>query len=216
MQGFKRVIAPFSGVITRRSVDVGDLIDAGGGAGPLFVLAQTDPLRVYVNVPQSYAQLVKPGQKVVVTQAELRGKTFSGEVARTAGSIDTATRTMQVEVALANRDGALMPGAYVQVALPLAGQRRRSRCRPTRCCSAAKARASPWSTRKARCSCGRSTLGRNFGEAIEVSTASAARPAGAQPVRLARRRRRGGGDAAADDAAAAALQHSARPREGPP
>ena len=77
LQGFKRVIAPFAGVITRRNVDVGDLIDAGA-ARPLFVLTQTDPLRVYVNVPQSYAQLVKPGQKVVVTQAELRGQTLRG------------------------------------------------------------------------------------------------------------------------------------------
>jgi RND family efflux transporter MFP subunit len=121
LEGFKRVVAPFAGVITRRNVDVGDLIDAGGGAGRvLFQLAQTDPLRVYVNVPQSYAHLVKPGQPVVVTQAELRGQKFKGEVARTSASIDAATRTMQVEIALPNRDGMLLPGAYVQVALPLA------------------------------------------------------------------------------------------------
>ncbi|MEO6744762.1 MAG: efflux RND transporter periplasmic adaptor subunit [Caldimonas sp.] len=121
LEGFKRVVAPFAGVITRRNVDVGDLIDAGGGAGRvLFQLAQTDPLRVYVNVPQSYAHLVRPGQPVVVTQAELRGQKFVGEVARTSASIDSATRTMQVEVALPNKDGALLPGAYVQVALPLA------------------------------------------------------------------------------------------------
>jgi len=120
MSGFKRVVAPFSGVITRRNVDVGDLIDAGGGSGrTLFVLAQTDPLRVYVNVPQSSAQLVKTGQQVTVTQAELLGRTFRGEVARTAGAIDTSTRTMQIEVTLPNRDGALMPGAYVEVLLPL-------------------------------------------------------------------------------------------------
>jgi RND family efflux transporter MFP subunit len=119
-EGFKRVVAPFAGVITKRNVDVGDLIDAGGGAGrALFLLAQTDPLRVYVNVPQTYAQLVKPGQQVIVTQAELRGQTFSGVVARTAASIDAATRTMQVEIALPNRDGTLLPGAYVQVSLPL-------------------------------------------------------------------------------------------------
>jgi RND family efflux transporter MFP subunit len=79
-----------------------------------------DPLRIYVNVPQSYAQLVKPGQKVLVTQSELRGRTFAGEIARTAGSIDAASRTMQVEINLRNGDGALLPGAYVQVALPLA------------------------------------------------------------------------------------------------
>jgi RND family efflux transporter MFP subunit len=120
LTGFKRVVAPFSGVITRRNVDVGDLIDAGGGAGrALFVLSQTDPLRVYVNVPQTYAHLVKRGQKVAVTQAELRGQTFRGEVSRTSASIDAATRTMQVEVLLPNKDGALLPGAYVQVSLPL-------------------------------------------------------------------------------------------------
>ncbi|HKX44800.1 MAG TPA: efflux RND transporter periplasmic adaptor subunit [Burkholderiaceae bacterium] len=121
LEGFKRIVAPFAGVITRRNVDVGDLIDAGGGSGrALFMLSQTDPLRVYVNVPQSYAQLVKPGQPVTVTQAELRGQAFKGEVARTAAAIDTATRTMQVEVSLPNQDGVLLPGAYVQVALPLA------------------------------------------------------------------------------------------------
>jgi RND family efflux transporter MFP subunit len=119
LEGFKRVVAPFAGVITRRNVDVGDLID-GAGSRPLFLLAQTDPLRVYVNVPQAYAQLVKPGQLVVVTQAELRGQTFRGQVARTAASIDAGTRTMQVEIALPNPDSKLLPGAYVQVALPLA------------------------------------------------------------------------------------------------
>lgn len=120
LEGFKRITAPFAGVITRRNVDVGDLIDAGGAAArPLFMLSQTEALRIYVNVPQAYAQLVKVGQKVEVTQAELRGLKFSGEVVRTAASIDTVTRTMQVEVALTNKEGALLPGAYVQVALPL-------------------------------------------------------------------------------------------------
>jgi RND family efflux transporter MFP subunit len=120
LEGFKRIVAPFAGVITRRNVDVGDLIDAGGAASrPLFLLAQTDPLRVYVSVPQAYAQLVKPGQAVVVTQGELRGQKFAGQVARTSASIDTATRTMQVEIALPNPDGRLLPGAYVQISLPL-------------------------------------------------------------------------------------------------
>jgi RND family efflux transporter MFP subunit len=122
LQGFKRVVAPFSGMITRRNVDVGDLIDAGGGAGrTMFVLSQTDPLRIYVNVPQTYAQHVKAGQKVTVTQVELQGQTFQGEIARTSGAIDTASRTMQIEVTLPNRTGVLMPGAYVQVQLPLEG-----------------------------------------------------------------------------------------------
>ena len=121
LDAFKRVNAPFAGVITRRNVDVGDLIDAGSGGGgrALFVLTQTDPLRVYVNVPQTYSQMIKAGQSVVVTQAELRGQSFKGTVARTAGAIDAATRTMQVEVALPNPSGTLLPGAYVQVALPM-------------------------------------------------------------------------------------------------
>jgi RND family efflux transporter MFP subunit len=121
MEGFKRVVAPFAGIITKRNIDVGDLIDAGGGSGTraLFMLSQTDPLRVYVNVPQTYAQLIKMGQKVVITQTELPGKRFDGEIVRTAGSIDTTTRTMQVEINLPNKNGTLLPGAFVQVALPL-------------------------------------------------------------------------------------------------
>ena len=116
LEEFKRVVAPFAGVITRRNVDVGDLIDS---SRVLFNLSQTDPLRVYISVPQAYSQLVKAGQEVVVTQGELRGQKFAGQVARTSASVDAVTRTMQVEVALSNREGKLMPGSYVQVALPL-------------------------------------------------------------------------------------------------
>lgn len=118
LEGFKRVVAPFSGIITRRNVEVGDLIEGGSGK-PLFVLTQNDSLRVYLNVPQAYAHLVKPNQKVVVSQSEMRERTFEGVVVRTAGAIDQATRTMQVEIALPNRENTLLPGAYVQVSLPL-------------------------------------------------------------------------------------------------
>ena len=117
LEAFKHVTAPFAGVITKRNIDVGDLIDTSGK--PLFLLSQTDPLRVYVSVPQSYANLVKTGQSVIVTQAELQNQQFKGQVTRTSASIDASTRTMQVEVSLPNKDGALLPGAYVQVALPL-------------------------------------------------------------------------------------------------
>src|SRR4051812_37845507 len=117
LEAFKRVQAPFAGVITRRNVDIGDLIDSNK---PLFLLSQTDPLRVYVSVPQAYAQLVKPGQPAVVMQAEMRGQRYVGQVARTAGSIATATRTMQAEIALPNKEGKLLPGAFVQVELAAA------------------------------------------------------------------------------------------------
>jgi RND family efflux transporter MFP subunit len=126
LQNFKRIVAPTDGVITRRNVDTGDLIDAGASGGlarALFVITQTDPLRLYVNVPQTYAQLVKTGQPVIVTQAELRGQKFQGQVARTAASIDATSRSMQVEISLPNGSGTLLPGAFVQVTLPLVASR---------------------------------------------------------------------------------------------
>ena len=167
-EAFKRVTAPFAGVIIRRNVDVGDLIDAGGGAArALFTMAQTDPLRVTINVPQAYAHRVKPGQDVVVMQAELRGQRFAGKVARTAGAIDTATRTMQVDVQLPNADGTLLPGAFVQVLLPVAatGTLRVSTnvllFRP----EGARVAVVDGSGRVALRTI---TLGRNFGQAVEV------------------------------------------------
>lgn len=123
LQGFKLLVSPTDGIVTRRSVDVGDLVDpgaAGGVARALFVVTQSSTLRLYVNVPQSYTQLVKIGQEVTVTQAELPGKAFKGQVVRTSGAIDPATRSLQVEISLNNKDGVLLPGAFVQVALPLA------------------------------------------------------------------------------------------------
>jgi RND family efflux transporter MFP subunit len=119
LESFKRILAPFAGVVTQRNVDVGDLIDAGGGTSrALFALAQVDPLRVYVQLPQAYAQGVKAGQPVVVVQAELPGQQFHGTVTHISGAIDVATRSLQVEVTLPNSDGRLRPGAYVQVSLP--------------------------------------------------------------------------------------------------
>ncbi len=121
LESFKRIVAPFSGVVTQRNVDVGDLIDAGSGTSrALFALAQSDPLRVYVQLPQAYAQNVSVGQKVVVTQAELPGQQFHGTITHISGAIDVPTRSLQVEVTLPNPDGTLRPGAYVQVAVPAA------------------------------------------------------------------------------------------------
>jgi RND family efflux transporter MFP subunit len=123
MQGFNRVTAPFDGVLTRRNVDVGDLINAGnGGVGQaLFTVARVDPLRLYVYVPQMYADQVKIGDAVTVSLAERAGQEFKGTIARTARAIDPATRTLQVEIRVPNHDGALLAGAYVQVALPING-----------------------------------------------------------------------------------------------
>ena len=119
LESFKRIVAPFAGVVTQRNVDVGDLIDAGSGTSrALFALAQSDPLRVYVQLPQAYAQNVSVGQNVVVTQAELPGQQFHGTITHISGAIDVPTRSLQIEVTLPNPDDKLRPGAYVQVAVP--------------------------------------------------------------------------------------------------
>jgi RND family efflux transporter MFP subunit len=117
LESFKRVYAPFSGVITKRNVDTGTLINAGnGGAGKsLFELAQVDPLRVFVAVPQTYAPSVRIGQRACLELAEFTGKKFCGQVARTADSMDPATRTLRTEVDVPNGSGVLLPGAYAEV-----------------------------------------------------------------------------------------------------
>ena len=114
---FKRIVAPFSGIVTRRNIDIGDLVD--GTTKPLFLISSIDKLKIYVNVPQSYAQYVRAGQEAVIRQDELREKSIPAKVARTAGAIDPASRTMQVEVAFDNKAGLLFPGAFVQVVLTL-------------------------------------------------------------------------------------------------
>jgi multidrug efflux system membrane fusion protein len=126
LQAYRRVTAPFDGVIVRRNVDVGTLIGAGnnGANRELFFLAQTDELRIDVAVPQASANAVRPGQAVEVRLLERPGQSFKGTVARTSGALDSATRTMQVEIGLPNPDGKLLPGAYVEVDLPLANPAR--------------------------------------------------------------------------------------------
>jgi RND family efflux transporter MFP subunit len=117
LEGFKDVYAPFSGVLTRRNVDPGALINAGAGAAgrELFDLARVDPLRVYTSVPQAYASFIKVGAKTAITLQEFPGQKFYGTVARTAESIDPATRTLLTEVDVPNKDGRLLPGSLGEV-----------------------------------------------------------------------------------------------------
>jgi multidrug efflux system membrane fusion protein len=115
LEGFKDVFAPFSGVLTRRTVDRGALINAGAVGKELFDLARVDPLRVYSSVPQAYASDIKSGAKAVVTLQEFPGQKFLGKVARTAESIDPATRTLLTEVDVPNKDGHLLPGSFGEV-----------------------------------------------------------------------------------------------------
>ena len=117
LEGFKDVYAPFSGVLTRRNVDPGALINAGAGVAgrELFDIARVDPLRVFTSVPQAYAPSIKVGSRTVVTLQEFPGQKFVGKVARTAEAIDPATRTLLTEVDVPNKDGRLLPGSFGEV-----------------------------------------------------------------------------------------------------
>lgn len=128
MESFKRVYAPFSGVITQRNVDIGTLINAGNGGSStkeMFDLAQTDPLRVYVSVPQTYAPSMHSGLKACLELSEFPGRNFCGQVVRTSDSVDPASRTLLTEVDVPNPTGTLLQGEYAQVHFDgkLTGQR---------------------------------------------------------------------------------------------
>jgi len=119
LESFKHIYAPFSGVITRRSVDIGTLINAGNGgtSQQLFFLAQTDPIRVYVSVPETYAPSIRAGLGAYLELTQFPGQRFEGKVVRTAEAIDTGTRTLLTEVDVPNHNAALLPGGYAQVHL---------------------------------------------------------------------------------------------------
>jgi RND family efflux transporter MFP subunit len=120
LQGFARVTAPFSGVITERNLEQGGLVSAGtsgGSAKPLFVIAQADTVRVFVNVPENAATAVKAGLTATVTVRDRPGREMRGRVSRTSGALDPATRTMVAQVDVPNVGNALLPGMYAEVKL---------------------------------------------------------------------------------------------------
>ena len=123
LTAFENIIAPFDGVITARSVDLGTLIDAGA-VRELFHIVSQDVLRVYVNVPQVYSASAIPGVTATLTLAEMPGRTFPGTIVRTARAIDPASRTLLVEVDVDNHQQQLLPGAYAQVHLKLSNAQR--------------------------------------------------------------------------------------------
>lgn len=118
MESFKRVYAPFTGIITQRNVDPGTLINAGNGGNAtkeMFDLAQIDPMRVFVAVPQAYSPSIHLGLKACLSLTEFAQRNFCGQVVRTANSIDPNTRTLLTEVDIPNASGTLLPGAYAEV-----------------------------------------------------------------------------------------------------
>jgi RND family efflux transporter MFP subunit len=121
MESFKRVLAPFDGVVTQRNTDIGALINAGQGPGAaLFRVADLHRLRIYVSVPQAYAAGVLPGMSADLVFAEHPGKRYPATVAFTAQALDPASRTLQVELQVENAQHELFPGAYVEVHFNLA------------------------------------------------------------------------------------------------
>jgi multidrug efflux system membrane fusion protein len=118
IENYRRVVAPFDGVITRRGVDVGSLI--GTGTQELFALTQTDPLRLSVWVPQTYADEIKAGQTVSVRPLEAQGRPLSARIEHVAGALDPLTRSRLAEISLPNPDGKLLPGAYLEIAIDVA------------------------------------------------------------------------------------------------
>jgi RND family efflux transporter MFP subunit len=116
LQSFKRVVAPFSGVITARNTDVGALINAGQSSGAeLFRIADTHELRIYVQVPEIYAAAAGPGLEAELHFAERPRQVFAARVVRTANALDPTSRTLQVELELDNAKREVLPGAYAEV-----------------------------------------------------------------------------------------------------
>lgn len=127
LESFKHIYAPFSGVITRRNVDTGTLVNAGNGGSSqqLFFLAQTDPIRVFVTVPETYSSAIRPGLGAYMQLAQFPGEKFHGKVIRTSQALDAATRTLLTEVDVPNKDGRLLPGGFAEMHLQIkiTGQR---------------------------------------------------------------------------------------------
>jgi multidrug efflux pump subunit AcrA (membrane-fusion protein) len=115
LQDYKRVRAPFTGLVTTRNVDTGTLIS--NGATVLFRVAQVGMLRTFINVPQSDQPAVHPGGEAAITVPQYPGRRFAGKVTRTASALDPKTRTLLAEVQVPNPDGLLLPGMYAEVTL---------------------------------------------------------------------------------------------------
>ncbi len=120
LAGFKKITAPFDGIVTARNTDVGALINAGGGSSPpMFIISDIKKLRVYVNVPQTYVPSVKIGAKATISVPEYPTRTFEATVEASAQAVDVTSGTTQMQLGLDNSAGELMPGGFANVRLVL-------------------------------------------------------------------------------------------------
>ena len=121
MKNFARIVAPFDGIVTARSTDVGALINAGGGTGPeLFVVSDTKKLRVYVGVPQNYVSAIKRGTVARISVPEQPGQFFPAQVEASSQSVSSATGSMLIQLAVTNADARLLSGGFARVRFDLA------------------------------------------------------------------------------------------------
>jgi RND family efflux transporter MFP subunit len=128
LESFKHIVAPFTGTITYRNIEVGNLVSAGtsntnstsSGTTELYRIAQTDPLRLYVDVPEANTRSIQPGVVADLHVPAYPDRVFHGEIVRSAGAVDTSSRTLRTEIRVPNPDGALLPGTYAEVRLNLA------------------------------------------------------------------------------------------------
>lgn len=119
LASYKRLTAPFDGVVTARDTDVGALINAGSGGAPMFVISDVRKLRVYLNVPQTYVPMVRIGTKATITVPEYPTRSFPAVVETSSQSVDVASGTTRMQLGVDNDSGALMPGSYGNVRLDL-------------------------------------------------------------------------------------------------
>jgi RND family efflux transporter MFP subunit len=119
LEQYKRLTAPFDGLVTARTTDIGALINAGGGGPPLFVVSETSRLRVYVNVPQSYVPNIPIGTKAQISVPEYPGRTFPATVEASAQAVDIASGTTRMQLVVDNSHAELMTGDFTNVTFDL-------------------------------------------------------------------------------------------------
>ena len=170
LESFRKIYAPFDGIITVRNTDVGHLINSGAGSptAELFHIAAIHTLRVYINVPQQFSPAAKPGLPATLTLQEFPGRKFKGTLVRTANAIDLATRTLLVEVDVENPTGELLPGAFAEVHLAVSVRRADLYIAGKRADFSCTRIASGGGERRKHAELANIILGRDFGSEVEV------------------------------------------------
>ena len=168
LQKFKTIYAPFEGVITARNTDIGALIDSVSNAKELFHITATHVLRVFVNVPEVYSRLARPGMNAELTLKEFPGRRFTATLARTAQAIDVASRTLLAEFDVDNAKGELLSGSYAEVHLKLPGETTTFRLPVNALMFRSEGLRVATIDAAGRVALAQVTLGRDFGSTVEV------------------------------------------------